>query len=266
MGTIAGKLDRGCMYNCTVDDVTVIGGDWTGGIVGRAEINGALETPVMDCTIKNSTVIANATTSTANKAIGGIVGTNDSRSKLLLGNYTMENVVIMCDNSWTLKANAVGAPDTTEGCAPVYGENKMETNVSIVATAAAAITAGADPDWSSAAPSVVKMTVSSTDNSITAVKVNGQTLPASYYTLKETAEKVTVVTLKESFVQSLESGKYTVTIESYEGDVETRLNVVNDNVQEAPPTGDAILFLTLIATLSLAGTAFIARKRKSVNQ
>ncbi|MGM9648014.1 MAG: PA14 domain-containing protein [Eubacteriales bacterium] len=269
VGGIAGKLDRGCMYNCTVDDVTVIGGDWTGGIVGRSEsgsINGALETPVMDCTIKNSTVIANTTTSTANKAIGGIVGTNDSRSKLLLGNYIMENVVIMCDDSWTLKANAVGAPDTTEGCAPVYGENKMETNVSIVATAAAAITAGADPDWSSAAPSVVKVTASTTDNSITAVKVNGQTLPASYYTLKETAEKVTVVTLKESFVQSLESGKYTVTIESYEGDVETTLNVVNDNVQEAPPTGDAILFLTLIATLSLAGTAFIARKRKSVNQ
>ncbi|MBQ8383195.1 MAG: hypothetical protein IJX47_08335 [Clostridia bacterium] len=264
VGAIAGKMDRGCVYNCHVIDTTVIGGDWVGGIVGRSEsgaINGALESPVYNCSIKNSTVISTMTSSTSNKAVGGIVGTNDSRSKLLLGDYVMENVVIMCDESVTLKAEVVGAPDTSEGCAPVHGENASVKNVKIVNTAAAAVTAGGDADWNGEGS--VKITVSTTDNSVTAVKVNGKALPASYYTMKETSEKVTVVTLKEAYVKSLASGEYTVSVESYEGNAETTLTVVNEEPVAPPPTGDAILFLSLIATLSLAGAALVGKKRAS---
>lgn len=264
VGAIAGKLDRGCVYNCTVEDVTVIGGDWVGGIVGRAEsgsINGALETPVMDCTIKNSTVISTMTTSTSNKAVGGIVGTNDSRSKLLLGDYVMENVVIMCDESVTLKAEVVGAPDTSEGCAPVHGENASVKNVKIVNTAAAAVTAGASTSWNAADAKNVTITLTATDNAITAVKVNGETLKSSYYTLKETEEKVTVVTLKESYLKSLGTGEYTVSVESYEGNAEASLSVINEAPVAPPQTGDAILFLALIATLSLAGAVLVSKKR-----
>lgn len=268
VGAIVGKMDRGCMYNCHVVDTTVIGGDWTGGIVGRSEsgsINGALESPVLNCSIKNSTVIAATTPTNANKAVGGIVGTNDSRSKLLLGDYVIENVVIMCDEGWALKAEVVGAPDTSEGCAPVHGEKASVKNVKIVATAAAAVTAGAESSWNNAESTTVAITVSTTDNAITAVTVNGSALPASYYTLKETDENTTVVTLKEAYLKSLETGKYTIAVESYQGNVEASLDVTNDDVQEAPaPTGDAILIVALISVLALAGAALATKKRRNV--
>lgn len=265
VGAIVGKMDRGCMYNCHVEDTTVIGGDWTGGIVGRSEsgsINGALESPVLNCSIKNSTVIGTTTPTNANKAIGAIVGTNDSRSKLLLGDYVIENVVIMCDEGWTLKAEVVGAPDTSEGCAPVHGENASVKNVSIVNTASAAVTKGDQSKW--VGKGNVNITVSATDNAITAVKVNGKAIPASAYTAKETEENLTVVTLKASYLETLELGDYTVAVESYQGNVEASFTVAEPDPTTPPPTGDSILFLALIATLSLAGVAFASKKRNSV--
>lgn len=264
VGAIAGKMDRGCIYNCHVVDTTVIGGDWTGGIVGRSEsgaINGALESPVLNCSIKDSTVIGSTTPTNSDKAIGAIVGTNDSRSKLLLGDYVIENVVIMCDEGWVLKAEVVGAPDPSEGCAPVHGENASVKNVQIVNTAAAAVTAGGDAEWNG--EGTVKITVSTTDNSITAVKVNGEALKSSYYTVNETEEKVTVVTLKEAYLKSLATGSYTVSVESYEGNVETTVSVSNEAPVDPPQTGDAIFFIALLATLSLAGVVLATKKRAS---
>jgi hypothetical protein len=263
VGAIAGKMDRGCIYNCHVVDTTVIGGDWTGGIVGRSEsgsINGALESPVLNCSIKNSTVIGSSTPTNANKAIGAIVGTNDSRSKLLLGDYVIENVVIMCDESWSLKAEVVGAPDTSEGCAPVHGEKASVKNVQIVNTAAAAVTKGAESEW--AGEGDVKITVSSTDNSITAVKVGGKALPTSAYSMKETAEKVTVVTIKAKYLRTLELGDYTVSIESYEGNTEAKFTVVEGDPIDPAPTGDSVAALVVLTVVSLLGMAVISKKRK----
>jgi hypothetical protein len=263
VGAVAGKMDRGCIYNCHVVDTTVIGGDWTGGIVGRSEsgaINGALESPVLNCSIKNSTVIGSATPTNANKAIGAIVGTNDSRSKLLLGDYVIENVVIMCDESWVLKAEVVGAPDTSEGCAPVHGEKASVKNVKIVNTAAASVTAGDASKWEGTGD--VKITVSSTDNSITAVKVNGKALKASSYTMKETEEKVTVITIKAKYLGTLENGEYTVAVESYEGNTEAKFSVdVPEGVVPPAPTGDSAVALIVLAVVSLLGMAVISKKR-----
>ncbi|MBQ8287534.1 MAG: hypothetical protein IJX76_02040 [Clostridia bacterium] len=268
VGAIVGNMDRGVIKNCSIEDVTVIGGDWTGGIAGRASgwsIIGSNDSPVENCSVKNSTIIATTTPSGWNKAVGGIVGTNDSTSKVILGDYTMENVVIMCDEGWTLKANTIGAPCTEANCEPSVGANAKETNVTIVTKADAAITEGAESTWVNTDASDVTITVSTTDNAITAVTVDGKALPASYYTVKETAENTTVLTLKKAYLQSLETGEYTVAVESYQGDVETTLTIANDDVQEAPPaTGDAILFIALLATLSLAGVVFATKKRRSV--
>ena len=268
VGAVAGKMDRGCIYNCHVEDTTVIGGDWTGGIVGRSEsgsINGALESPVLNCSIKDSTVIGTTTPTNANKAIGAIVGTNDSRSKLLLGDYVIENVVIMCDEGWSLKAEVVGAPDTSEGCAPVHGEKASVKNVQIVNTAAAAVTAGDASKWEGTGD--VKITVSTTDNSITAVKVNGKALPSSAYSMKETEEKVTVLTIKAKYLGTLENGEYTVAVESYEGNTEAKYTVdVKTPVTPPPttepaPTGDSVVALAVLAVVSLLGMAVISKKR-----
>ncbi len=269
VGAIVGNMDRGVIKNCSIEDVTVIGGDWTGGIAGRSSgwsIIGSKDSPVENCTVKNSTIIANNTPSGANKAVGGIVGTNDSESKVILGDYTMENVVIMCDDSWPLKGNTIGAPCTDAGCEPSVGANAKETNVQLIAKADAAITEGAETTWVNTDATDVTITVSATDNAITAVTVNGEALPSSYYTVKETAENSTEITLKKAYLQSLETGEYTVAVESYQGDVETTLTITNDDVQEAPPveTGDAFLFIALIAVLSLAGVVFATKKRRSV--
>ncbi len=265
VGAFVGNMDRGVVKNCHLVDSTVIGGDWTGGLLGRSSGSstiGSNDSPVENCSVKNSTIIATNSPSNANKAVGAIVGTNDSGSKVILGDYTLENVVIMCDESWTLKSATIGAPDTSAGCEPSVGANAKETNVTIVNTAAAAVTAGATSKWEGEGD--VKITVSSTDNSITAVKVNGKAIKSSYYTMKETEEKVTVITLKASYLKSLESGEYTVAVESYEGNTEAKLTVVNEEPITPAPTGDATLFVTLIAILSLAGAVIATKKRISV--
>lgn len=263
VGAFAGNMDRGVVKNCHLEDTTIIGGDWTGGILGRCSGSstiGGNDSPVENCSVKNCTIIANNSPSTANKAVGAIVGTNDSGSKVILGDYVLENVVIMCDEGWALKANTVGAPDTTEGCAPSVGANAKETNVKIVNTADAAVTAS-DAEWKG--EGTAKITVSTTDNAITAVKVNGEVIKSSYYTVKETEEKVTVITLKESYLKSLETGSYTVSVESYEGNVEATVSVSNEAPVDPPQTGDAILFIALLATLSLAGVVLATKKRAS---
>lgn len=265
VGAFAGNMDRGVVKNCHLEDSTIIGGDWTGGILGRcsgSSIIGSNDSPVENCSVKNSTIIATNTPTNANKAVGAIIGTNDSSSKAILGDYVLENVVIMCDESWSLKGNTIGAVCTDAGCEPAVGANAKETNVKIVATAAAAVTAGADAEWKGKGSA--KITVSTTDNSITAVKVNGQVIKSSCYTLKETEEKVTVLTLKESYLKTLKTGKYTVSVESYEGNVETTVTVSNEEPSTPPQTGDATFFIALIATLSLAGVVFATKKRSSV--
>lgn len=259
VGAFAGNMDRGVIKNCHLEDSTIIGGDWTGGIMGRCSGSstiGSNDSPAENCSVKNSTIIATNTPSNANKAVGAIVGTNDSGSKVILGDYALENVVIMCDESWGLKGNTIGAVCTDAGCEPSVGANAKETNVSIVNTAAAAVTGGAG---------TTKVTVSTTDNAVTAVKVNGNVLSASAYTIKETAENVTVVTLKDSYLKSLEVGSYTLEIESYQGNTSSTFTVAEEPVTPPPAqTGDATLFIALIATLSLAGVVFASKKRNSV--
>ena len=162
----------------------------------------------------------------------------------------------MCDESWGLKGNTIGAVCTDAGCEPSVGANAKETNVSIVNTAAAAVTGGAG---------TTKVTVSATDNAVTAVKVNGNVLSASAYTIKETAENVTVVTLKDSYLKSLEVGSYTLEIESYQGNTSSTFTVAEEPVTPPPAqTGDATIIIALIATLSLAGVVFASKKRNSV--
>ncbi|MBQ7355184.1 MAG: hypothetical protein IJW62_06680 [Clostridia bacterium] len=263
VGAFAGNMDRGVVKNCHLVDSTIIGGDWTGGILGRSSGSstiGGNDSPVENCSVKNSTIIAKNTPTNANKAVGAIVGTNDSGSKVILGDYVLENVVIMCDESWGLKGNTIGAVCTDAGCEPSVGANAKETNVKIVNTADAAVTAS-DAEWKG--EGTAKITVSTTDNSITAVKVNGEVIKSSYYTVKETEEKVTVITLKESYLKSLESGSYTVSVESYEGNVEATVSVSNEAPVDPPQTGDAILFIALLATLSLAGVVLATKKRAS---
>ena len=92
------------------------------------------------------------------------------------------------------------------------------------------------------------------------VTVNGEVLPKSYYTIEETAENTVVVTLKESYLKTLKTGEYTISVESYQGNVETTLSVTNDTPIYG--NGDSTSWMLLVATLSLAGVVFATKKRR----
>ena len=261
VGAFAGISDRGCIENCTLEDTTVIGGDWTGGIVGRAS-GGAKDLgnqqKVTDCSVIDSTVIGYATPTTATKAVGAVVGTNDD-AKLLMGNFTVKNTAIECSEGAN-RTLAIGAPDTAADRQPVYGDSCVDEGNTSGAIVNSQLTAGEDQTWDASNGGTVSFTVTGTDNSIKAITVGETVLKASDYTTEETSEGVTVITLKASLLKKLESGDYIVTVESYEGSVETTLTVVN----EVAETGDMSFIIVLVSTLALGAVVVTAKKRRTV--
>lgn len=93
------------------------------------------------------------------------------------------------------------------------------------------------------------------------VQVNGKTVNTKYYSVKEGS---TVLTLKESFLQRLDLGKYTITLEFTDGEAEGTFTVSAPADDSNPKTGDnfhswtALLFVSLTGII---GTAFAYRKK-----
>jgi hypothetical protein len=80
--------------------------------------------------------------------------------------------------------------------------------------------------------------------------------------MKETEEKVTVITIKAKYLGTLENGEYTVAVESYEGNTEAKFSVdVPEGVVPPAPTGDSAVALIVLAVVSLLGMAVISKKR-----
>lgn len=93
------------------------------------------------------------------------------------------------------------------------------------------------------------------------VQVNGKTVNTKYYSVKEGS---TVLSLKESFLQRLDNGKYTITLEFTDGEAEGTFQVSPPADESNPKTGDnfhswiALLFISLTGII---GTAFAYRKK-----
>ena len=92
-------------------------------------------------------------------------------------------------------------------------------------------------------------------------QVNGKTVNTKYYSVKEGS---TVLTLKESFLQRLDNGKYTITLEFTDGVAEGTFQISAPADDSNPKTGDnfhswmALLFVSLTGII---GTAFAYRKK-----
>ena len=94
------------------------------------------------------------------------------------------------------------------------------------------------------------------------VQVDGKTVKTKYYTVKDG----TVVTLKDSFLQQLELGKYTLTLKFADGTAEGTFKISAAADDSNPKTGDdfalhswtALLFVSLTGII---GTAFAYRKK-----
>ena len=95
------------------------------------------------------------------------------------------------------------------------------------------------------------------------IQVNGKTVNSKYYSVKEGS---TVITLKETFLQRLDLGKYTLTVQFNDGEAEGTFKITAPADDSNPKTGDnfalhswsALLFVSLTGII---GAAFAYRKK-----
>ena len=96
------------------------------------------------------------------------------------------------------------------------------------------------------------------------LQIDGKTVNKKYYTLKE--GKNSIITLKESFLQRLDNGKYTITIQFADGEAEGTFKVTAPADDSNPKTGDSFALhswtaLLFISLTGIIGTAFACRKK-----
>lgn len=125
------------------------------------------------------------------------------------------------------------------------------------------ITQGNGAVWNKDSGKDLSFTADGAFQDFISVQVDGKTVSSKYYTVQEGS---TVVTLKESFLQHLELGKYTITIKFTDGTAEGAFKISAPVDESNPKTGDdfalhswaALLFVSLTA---ISGTAFAFRKK-----
>ncbi len=96
------------------------------------------------------------------------------------------------------------------------------------------------------------------------VKIDGKTLNKKYYTLKE--GKHSIITLKDTFLQRLENGKYTITIQFADGEAEGTFKITPPADDSNPKTGDSFALhswtaLLFISLTGIIGSTFAFRKK-----
>ena len=96
------------------------------------------------------------------------------------------------------------------------------------------------------------------------MKIDGKTLNKKYYTLKE--GKNSIITLKDSFLQRLDNGKYTITISFADGEAEGTFKVTPPADDSNPKTGDSFALhswtaLLFVSLTGIIGSAFAFRKK-----
>ncbi|MBQ7354912.1 MAG: hypothetical protein IJW62_05265 [Clostridia bacterium] len=262
VGGIAGYADRGRVMNCAVENVTVIGNTVSGGIVGGAcwatgSLDGQWVIEIINNKVKNSTVAA---ISAEDGKAGGIAGINYWDDIISLGDYTLENVTLMGKTTGTTVADA-------QGRTPPQGANATATNVTTneTVTVPALGEGQATKAWDAQNPTEVKIAVTAVSNTLTAVKVNGNTLKASNYTVTATDDGFAVA-LTESYLKTLKAGSYKIVIETYLGNTqEVTLSVAESapGTVPVPPTGDVALAAAVVAIVSIfALAAVVARKKR----
>lgn len=89
------------------------------------------------------------------------------------------------------------------------------------------------------------------------VQVDGKDLNAANYTVKEGS---TIVTLKASYLDTLEAGEHKLAIVSKTGTAETKFTVAKDAASDTPKTDDSANMMMWLALMMLAGAGAVGTK------
>lgn len=124
------------------------------------------------------------------------------------------------------------------------------------------ITKGDGARWYKDSGKTLSFTVDGNHKDFKGIQVDGKTVNSKYYTTQEG----TVITLKETFLQRLDNGKYNITIQFADGEAEGTFKISAPADDSNPKTGDdfalhgwtALLFVSLIGII---GAAFAFRKK-----
>lgn len=114
------------------------------------------------------------------------------------------------------------------------------------------VTAGAEGKWYQKSGKTLSFTASGEYSKFVGVSVDGKRLADSAYTAKSGS---TVVTLKNSYLNTLKQGKHTLTVHFEDGKVETTFQVLAAKDGTNPTTGDTIHLWAGILFVSLTGLA-----------
>lgn len=114
------------------------------------------------------------------------------------------------------------------------------------------VTAGADGKWYQKSGKTLSFTANGEFSKFVGVSVDGKRLADSAYTAKSGS---TVVTLKNSYLNTLKQGKHTLTVHFEDGKVETEFRVLAAKDGTNPATGDTIHLWAGILFVSLTGLA-----------
>ena len=114
------------------------------------------------------------------------------------------------------------------------------------------VTAGADGKWYQKSGKTLSFTANGEFSKFVGVSVDGKRLADSAYTAKSGS---TVVTLKNSYLNTLKQGKHTITVHFEDGKAETAFQVLAAKDGTNPATGDTIHLWAGILFVSLTGLA-----------
>ena len=114
------------------------------------------------------------------------------------------------------------------------------------------VNAGAEGKWYQKSGKTLSFTANGEFSKFVGVSVDGKRLADSAYTAKSGS---TVVTLKNSYLNTLKQGKHTITVHFEDGKVETAFQVLAAKDGTNPATGDTIHLWAGILFVSLTGLA-----------
>ena len=123
------------------------------------------------------------------------------------------------------------------------------------------ITKGDKSTWYKSSTKTLSFTADGKYRDFEGVQIDGKKLDTKYYTVKDG----TVVTLKNTFLQKLGTGKHTITILFEDGEAQGAFKVAEGLDPTNPETGDGFdmtLWLTVMGASAAAGTALIVFRKK----
>ena len=121
------------------------------------------------------------------------------------------------------------------------------------------ITKGDGKTWYQGSGKTLSFTVKADADDFTGISIGGKKIDSKHYTLKDDM----TVTLKESYLNKLTVGKYSITFQFTDGEAKGTFRVSDQNDTSNPKTGDSIgtVVAVMLSTLAaLGGCVLIYRK------